>query len=178
MATMWNGSRRTRRTVRTAPECGISTLAPGASVMSWCFGDVVQCICGGFCFVSEAFRCIRKVCFSVRSLMSSSYKKERRFNLRIGKSLVGTLRISLHGDSLQAMDFIKLFNSSGPLWVSILTASSNEPGPDLADYPMDTVPNKCEQLFKGQMEFRVICTTIEDSGISDIRIDVFDAFCF
>ena len=26
-------------------------------------------------------------------------------------------------------------------------ATSNEPGPDLADYPMDTVPNKVEHLF-------------------------------
>jgi len=48
-------------------------------------------------------------------------------------------------------------------WQSSSTAStSNEPGPDLADYPMDTVPNKCEQLFKAQhfhdrkqMEFRM-----------------------
>mmetsp|Transcript_13328 Transcript_13328/g.32646 ORF Transcript_13328/g.32646 Transcript_13328/m.32646 type:complete len:541 (+) Transcript_13328:186-1808(+) len=36
-------------------------------------------------------------------------------------------------------------------WQSSSTAStSNEPGPDLADYPMDTVPNKVDQLFKAQ----------------------------
>jgi isocitrate lyase len=36
-------------------------------------------------------------------------------------------------------------------WQSSSTAStSNEPGPDLADYPMDTVPNKVEQLFLAQ----------------------------
>eukprot|EP01116_Phalansterium_solitarium_P018038 TRINITY_DN4619_c0_g3_i2.p1 TRINITY_DN4619_c0_g3~~TRINITY_DN4619_c0_g3_i2.p1 ORF type:complete len:555 (-),score=188.42 TRINITY_DN4619_c0_g3_i2:1688-3277(-) len=36
-------------------------------------------------------------------------------------------------------------------WQCSSTAStSNEPGPDLADYPMDTVPNKVEQLFKAQ----------------------------
>ena len=36
-------------------------------------------------------------------------------------------------------------------WQSSSTAStSNEPGPDLADYPMDTVPNKVEQLFLSQ----------------------------
>jgi isocitrate lyase len=48
-------------------------------------------------------------------------------------------------------------------WQSSSTAStSNEPGPDLADYPMDTVPNKCDQLFKAQhfhdrkqLEFRM-----------------------
>jgi len=34
-------------------------------------------------------------------------------------------------------------------WQCSSTAStSNEPGPDLADYPMDTVPNKVEHLFK------------------------------
>merc|ERR1719489_695072 len=28
----------------------------------------------------------------------------------------------------------------------------NEPGPDLADYPFNTVPNKCDQLYRA-MEF-------------------------
>mmetsp|Transcript_17168 Transcript_17168/g.20221 ORF Transcript_17168/g.20221 Transcript_17168/m.20221 type:complete len:556 (-) Transcript_17168:187-1854(-) len=37
-------------------------------------------------------------------------------------------------------------------WQSSSTCStSNEPGPDLADYPMDTVPNKVEQLFQAQL---------------------------
>ncbi|CAD7928119.1 unnamed protein product [Amoebophrya sp. A120] len=37
-------------------------------------------------------------------------------------------------------------------WQSSSTAStSNEPGPDLADYPMDTVPNKVDQLYKAQV---------------------------
>ncbi|CAO3606867.1 unnamed protein product [Cunninghamella blakesleeana] len=37
-------------------------------------------------------------------------------------------------------------------WQSSSTAStSNEPGPDLADYPMDTVPNKVDHLFKAQL---------------------------
>lgn len=36
-------------------------------------------------------------------------------------------------------------------WQCASTAStSNEPGPDLADYPMNTVPNKVDQLFKTQ----------------------------
>ncbi|KAI8822402.1 isocitrate lyase [Fimicolochytrium jonesii] len=33
---------------------------------------------------------------------------------------------------------------------SSTASSSNEPGPDLADYPMDTVPNKVEHLFLAQ----------------------------
>jgi len=37
-------------------------------------------------------------------------------------------------------------------WQSSSTAStSNEPGPDVADYPMDTVPNKVDQLFRAQL---------------------------
>ena len=37
-------------------------------------------------------------------------------------------------------------------WQSSSTAStSNEPGPDVADYPYDTVPNKVDQLFRAQM---------------------------
>ncbi|KAF9585153.1 Isocitrate lyase [Lunasporangiospora selenospora] len=37
-------------------------------------------------------------------------------------------------------------------WQCSSTAStSNEPGPDLADYPMDTVPNKVEHLFLAQL---------------------------
>jgi isocitrate lyase len=29
-------------------------------------------------------------------------------------------------------------------------ADSNEPGPDFADYPANTVPNKVDQLFRAQ----------------------------
>merc|ERR1719326_1552070 len=37
-------------------------------------------------------------------------------------------------------------------WQSSSTAStSNEPGPDVADYPYDTVPNKVDQLFRAQL---------------------------
>jgi isocitrate lyase len=36
-------------------------------------------------------------------------------------------------------------------WQSSSTASTtNEPGPDLADYPYTTVPNKVDQLFRAQ----------------------------
>ncbi|OLL23676.1 Isocitrate lyase, partial [Neolecta irregularis DAH-3] len=34
---------------------------------------------------------------------------------------------------------------------SSTASSSNEPGPDLADYPMDTVPRKVEHLFMAQL---------------------------
>jgi malate synthase A/isocitrate lyase len=55
-------------------------------------------------------------------------------------------------DPIQVVQMAKHLTSiyvSG--WQCSSTAStSNEPGPDLADYPMDTVPNKVEHLFKAQ----------------------------
>merc|ERR1719163_1474396 len=56
-------------------------------------------------------------------------------------------------DIVQVVQMAKYLTSvyvSG--WQSSSTAStSNEPGPDVADYPYDTVPNKVEQLFKAQL---------------------------
>merc|ERR1712072_634148 len=34
---------------------------------------------------------------------------------------------------------------------SSTASTSNEPGPDIADYPYDTVPNKVDQLFRAQL---------------------------
>ena len=49
----------------------------------------------------------------------------------------------------QMAKYIETVYVSG--WQSSSTASTtNEPGPDLADYPMDTVPNKVEHLFLAQ----------------------------
>merc|ERR1719237_754510 len=56
-------------------------------------------------------------------------------------------------DTVQVVQMAKYLSTvyiSG--WQSSSTAStSNEPGPDVADYPYDTVPNKVEQLFKAQL---------------------------
>merc|ERR1740121_2444179 len=53
-------------------------------------------------------------------------------------------------DPVQVVQMAKYLSSvyvSG--WQSSSTAStSNEPGPDVADYPYDTVPNKVDQLFR------------------------------
>jgi isocitrate lyase len=50
---------------------------------------------------------------------------------------------------IQMSKYLSTIYVSG--WQASSTAStSNEPGPDLADYPMDTVPNKVEQLFFAQ----------------------------
>eukprot|EP00475_Leptophrys_vorax_P003076 TRINITY_DN1178_c0_g1_i1.p1 TRINITY_DN1178_c0_g1~~TRINITY_DN1178_c0_g1_i1.p1 ORF type:complete len:547 (+),score=143.35 TRINITY_DN1178_c0_g1_i1:123-1763(+) len=55
-------------------------------------------------------------------------------------------------DTVQVAQMSKYLTSiyvSG--WQCSSTAStSNEPGPDLADYPYDTVPNKVDQLFRAQ----------------------------
>merc|ERR1719181_883475 len=51
---------------------------------------------------------------------------------------------------IQMAKYITTVYVSG--WQSSSTAStSNEPGPDVADYPYDTVPNKVDQLFKAQL---------------------------
>ncbi len=48
------------------------------------------------------------------------------------------------------MQYLETVYVSG--WQSSSTASStNEPGPDLADYPANTVPNKVAQLFQAQL---------------------------
>merc|ERR1719437_196781 len=56
-------------------------------------------------------------------------------------------------DAVQVVQMAKYLTTvyvSG--WQSSSTAStSNEPGPDVADYPYDTVPNKVDQLFKAQL---------------------------
>lgn len=56
-------------------------------------------------------------------------------------------------DTIQVIQMAKHLSTvyvSG--WQSSSTAStSNEPGPDVADYPMDTVPNKVDQLFRAQL---------------------------
>jgi len=50
----------------------------------------------------------------------------------------------------QMAPFLSTVYVSG--WQSSSTAStSNEPGPDVADYPYDTVPNKVDQLFRAQL---------------------------
>jgi len=64
-----------------------------------------------------------------------------------------TRRLFLRLDPVQVSQMAKYLETvyvSG--WQSSSTASStNEPGPDLADYPSNTVPNKVEHLFMAQL---------------------------
>ena len=59
-------------------------------------------------------------------------------------------------------------------WQCASTASTNnEPGPDVADYPMDTVPNKVDQLFRTQ-EFHSRKQKIHNLNTNDnINIDYY-----
>eukprot|EP00457_Paulinella_chromatophora_P003026 gb/GEZN01003031.1/.p1 GENE.gb/GEZN01003031.1/~~gb/GEZN01003031.1/.p1 ORF type:complete len:536 (-),score=76.06 gb/GEZN01003031.1/:654-2261(-) len=51
---------------------------------------------------------------------------------------------------VQMAKYMKCIYVSG--WQSSSTAStSNEPGPDFADYPCNTIPNKVDQLFRAQL---------------------------
>ncbi|KAJ2031815.1 isocitrate lyase 1 [Coemansia sp. S610] len=72
---------------------------------------------------------------------------EKRFAERTASHTFGCL------DPIQVAQMAKYLETvyvSG--WQSSSTASSsNEPGPDLADYPMDTLPKKVDQLFKAQL---------------------------
>mmetsp|Transcript_15679 Transcript_15679/g.37390 ORF Transcript_15679/g.37390 Transcript_15679/m.37390 type:complete len:564 (+) Transcript_15679:3-1694(+) len=78
---------------------------------------------------------------------------------------------------VQMAKYLKVIYVSG--WQSSSTASSsNEPGPDLADYPMDTVPNKVHQLFmaqtfhdRKQWEERMMMSKEERAATKDERID-------
>ncbi|KAI9502371.1 isocitrate lyase 1 [Coemansia spiralis] len=72
---------------------------------------------------------------------------EKRFTNKTPSHTFGCL------DTIQVAQMAKYLETvyvSG--WQSSSTASSsNEPGPDLADYPMDTLPKKVDQLFKAQL---------------------------
>ena len=74
------------------------------------------------------------------SLFTNNFKEKR------GSHTFGAL------DPIQVVQMGKYLETiyvSG--WQCSSTAStSNDPGPDLADYPMDTVPNKVDQLFRAQ----------------------------
>ncbi|EJK45720.1 isocitrate lyase [Thalassiosira oceanica] len=62
-------------------------------------------------------------------------------------------------DTFGALDTVQVVQMAPHLssiyvsgWQCSSTASTtNEPGPDFADYPMNTVPNKCDQLVRAQL---------------------------
>ncbi len=76
--------------------------------------------------------------------------------------------------ALDPVQVIQMAESQNTVYVSgwqcASTAStSNEPGPDLADYPMNTVPNKVDQLFKSQ-QFHDKKQKLELEKNSEIKI--------
>ncbi|KAF8429623.1 isocitrate lyase [Tirmania nivea] len=72
---------------------------------------------------------------------------EERFESKTASHTYGCLDPVMVSQMAKYLDTVYV---SG--WQCSSTASStNEPSPDLADYPMDTVPNKVHQLFMAQL---------------------------
>ncbi|GKZ36398.1 isocitrate lyase 1 [Aspergillus brasiliensis] len=72
---------------------------------------------------------------------------ERHFEKQTASTTFGCLEPTM---VTQMAKFLETVYVSG--WQSSSTASStDEPSPDLADYPMNTVPRKVNQLFKAQL---------------------------
>ncbi|KAK2739848.1 isocitrate lyase 1 [Myotisia sp. PD_48] len=72
---------------------------------------------------------------------------EQRFAAREASYTYGCLEPTMLTQMVKYLDTVYV---SG--WQSSSTASStDEPSPDLADYPMNTVPNKVNQLFMAQL---------------------------
>ncbi|EED17701.1 isocitrate lyase AcuD [Talaromyces stipitatus ATCC 10500] len=72
---------------------------------------------------------------------------EERFSNKTASYTYGCLEPTMLTQMIKYLDTIYV---SG--WQSSSTASStDEPSPDLADYPMNTVPNKVNQLFMAQL---------------------------
>lgn len=113
-------------------------------------------------FASERFETVKrsytaedvvKMRGSVQAVPASNAMAQKLFKLLQKKQAEGGMTHTFGAlDPVQIIQMSKYLESvyvSG--WQCSSTAStSNEPGPDLADYPMDTVPNKCEHLFKAQ----------------------------
>ncbi|KJE96888.1 isocitrate lyase [Capsaspora owczarzaki ATCC 30864] len=91
---------------------------------------------------------------TVHQEYASNIQAKKLWNLLAKRKAEGTVSHTFGAlDPVQVVQMAKYLDTvyvSG--WQCSSTASSsNEPGPDLADYPMDTVPNKVEHLFKAQL---------------------------
>jgi len=93
---------------------------------------------------------------SLRGGIQESYPASQ-MSEKLWDTLVMCKETGQHSRTFGALDVVQATTMAPKLssiyvsgWQSSSTAStSNEPGPDFADYPMDTVPNKVDQLFRG-----------------------------
>jgi isocitrate lyase len=93
---------------------------------------------------------------SLRGSIKESFAADE-MSKKLWDTLVMCKATGQHSRTFGALDVIQAVTMAPKLssiyvsgWQSSSTAStSNEPGPDFADYPMDTVPNKVDQLFRG-----------------------------
>jgi len=92
---------------------------------------------------------------SLRGSIKQTYGSEE-MAAKMWETLVQCKETGGHSRTFGALDPVQVTTMAPHLssiyvsgWQSSSTAAtSNEPGPDFADYPMDTVPNKVDQLFR------------------------------
>jgi len=92
-----------------------------------------------------------------REVIPRSYPSEHQANKLYGllRSLQQQGKASVTFGALDPVQVIQMSPHLSSIYVSgwqcsSTASTSNEPGPDLADYPMDTVPHKVDQLFRAQ----------------------------
>jgi isocitrate lyase len=91
---------------------------------------------------------------TIQDVPASSFTAKKLYSMLRGSFEKGEYNHTFGAlDTVQVVQMAKYLSCvyvSG--WQCSSTAStSNEPGPDFADYPADTVPNKVEQLFRAQL---------------------------
>mmetsp|Transcript_43741 Transcript_43741/g.105499 ORF Transcript_43741/g.105499 Transcript_43741/m.105499 type:complete len:560 (+) Transcript_43741:75-1754(+) len=99
----------------------------------------------------------------VACLRNSAGKKETSFSNSQSKKLYSLLtrlhKVGGYSHTFGSLDPVQVIQMAPHLtsiyvsgWQCSSTASTtNEPGPDFADYPMNTVPNKVDQLVRAQL---------------------------
>jgi len=126
--TWWSNSSRWRNTTRTFTASDVASLRPSSAARS--FG-----------------------------IMSPKCSYSNTASKRLYSLLTSLHSVGGYSHTFGALDPIQVVQMAPHLssvyisgWQCSSTASStNEPGPDFADYPMDTVPKKCDQLVRAQL---------------------------
>jgi len=114
---------------------------------------------------------------SVQSNYASNIMSQKLYNLLLKlkeeKKTTYTFGALDPVQVIQMAPYVDTIYVSG--WQCASTAStSNDPGPDLADYPMNTVPNKVDQLFKAQ-QFHSIKEKVNKTNVDVMKPIIADA---
>ncbi|KAJ1624410.1 isocitrate lyase [Pavlovales sp. CCMP2436] len=117
---------------------------------------------------------------ALRGSLSQTYASDLMAK-KLHATLVECKKTGGHSRTYGALDPVQAVTMAPKLtsiyvsgWQSSSTASSsNEPGPDFADYPKDTVPNKVDQLFRAlQLHDRRLMEAAIRSGNMDQIPDI------